>query len=436
MKLGLPVLGVALVGLIGVGQSLHDGRELRIGDDTRVIWFVAWQMVAVGLYFVAIRHVLSRAPRRRDVWLVLAVAIAMRLIPLGSPMFLSSDLFRYVWDGRVQLAGINPYTYVPADPALAGLRDTAIFSHVNRAATAHTIYPPMAQIVFAAIAWISQTPIAIRLAMVAFETLAVAALLRALTLRRQDPARVLIYAWNPLAVWEFAGNGHVDAVAIGLLAVALLARLSARPALAGVALAASVLVKFLPAVVAPALWRRDDWKLPLAGAASVSLLYACYAGAGRSVFGFAPGYAAEEGVADGSGLWALAGLSRLVLLPGWAGLAWLAAVALGFGLAALHLLRRPPADPARAAAWLMLAAMLAASPHYPWYYPWLAVPAVLAPMRAAIWLSSAAMLLYVSPLHERFVWPALLFVPALVLAVFDLSRTETRSPPLALVTGV
>ncbi len=427
--------GVALVILIGFGQSLHDGTELRIGSDARLAWFVAMQMAAVAVYFVAVTHVLRDRVRSRDIWMVLGLALVMRAIPLFSDVFLSSDLFRYIWDGRVQLAGINPYAYLPIDPALADLRDTAIFSHVHRATYAHTIYPPMAQIVFVVVAWIDQTPFAMRLAMVAFEALAVAALIRTLVLRGQNPARVLIYAWNPLAVWEFAGNGHVDAVAIGLLSVALLARTAGHRAATGVALAAATLVKFLPIVVAPALWRRGDWRAPLAGLITVAVLYGCYAGAGLGVIGFAPGYADEEGMADGSGVWALAGLAHVVVLPNWAGTAWAGAVALAFAVAAVRLCRQSQFDPARAASWFMLAAILAFSPHYPWYYPWLAVPAVLAPMRATIWLGAAALLLYVSPLHERFIWPALLFTPALILAVLDIRRAEQTAPNLALDTG-
>lgn len=435
MNRALIACGVALVALIAGGQSLHDDTELRIGGDTTLMWFVAMQAVAAAIYFHAVARVIRGPARPGDVWLALGVALAMRALPLSCAMFLSSDLFRYIWDGRVQLAGINPYRYLPIDPALESLRDTAIFSHINRADTARTIYPPMAQLVFAAVAWISQTPRAMRVAMVGFEILAIAALARALVLRGQPPARVLIYAWNPLAAWEFAGNGHVDAVAVGCLAVALLARVSDRRAATGLALATATLVKFLPAVAAPALWRRGDWRMPLAGAIAVAALYAVYLGAGWRMLGFLPGYAGEEGVADGSGIWVLAGFARVVALPPWAGPLWMVLVAVGFAAVSVRLLMRPAADPARAAAYLMVAAMIAVSPHYPWYYPWLAVPAVLAPVWPAIWLAAAAVLLYLSPLHERFVWPSLVFAPALLLAALEAFGRAPAPKKLALATG-
>ena len=58
-------------------------------------------------------------------------------------------MYRYVWDGRVQLAGINPYRYVPAADQLAFLRDAAVYPNINRAEYAHTVYPPVAQAIFA-----------------------------------------------------------------------------------------------------------------------------------------------------------------------------------------------------------------------------------------------------------------------------------------------
>ena len=133
----------------------------------------------------------------------------------------------------MQAAGINPYRYLPADPALPSLRDDCVYPRINRAEYAPTIYPPAAQMVFAAVGLVWSSVTGVKAAMVGFEVLAVVCLLRLLAARRLPAERVLIYAWNPLPVWAFAGNGHVDAVAIGLLALALLLRVRQRDGWAG-----------------------------------------------------------------------------------------------------------------------------------------------------------------------------------------------------------
>ena len=401
--------------LVGAGQALHDGSTLRIGSDTRMAVFVALQTAATAVYFVAVARVL-RGGRPGDLWTVLLVAAGMRAIPLIGPQFLSSDVFRYVWDGRVQWHGISPYAFVPADPALAGLRDAAIYPHINRADYAHTIYPPAAQLVFAAVTAISETAAAMRVAMVAAEAVAVAALLAVLRRLGQPPARVLIYAWTPLAAWEFAGNGHVDALAVVAVALALLAYAAARPGWVGAAMAFGLTAKFLPLAIAPTLWRRWDWRAPVVGLLVTAALYAPYLS--RGVFGFLGGYAGEEGVTDGSGLWPLVPFAPL---PSWlVGVFLLAVVValLGLGWGA----SRDVVRTARLAGFAIVTLLVATSPHYPWYYAWASVPAVVAPTRAAIWLGAAALLLYLSPLHERFVWPALLYLPTIALAVWDVRR--------------
>ncbi len=434
------IWGLLLLALTLAGLALHVPGAPNVGPVATTNAFVAVMAAAGLVYLLAVRAVmrLPAAGGRAALWWVLGVAVALRVPVIAAPPFLSGDLFRYIWDGRVQQAGINPYRYIPAAPELGALRDDAIYPNVNRRDYAPTIYPPAAQLIFRAAAAFGQTPLAIRVAMEAFEALAVACLLCLLRLVGRPGAQVLIYAWNPLAVWTFAGNGHVDAAGAGLAALALLLACTRRRGLAGVALGLATLTKFLPLVLAPALWRRWDWRLPLGFLVVVVGLYALYADVGWRVLGFLGGYGEEEGIARGGGLWMLAGIGALVALPPWAGPAFLAAVAIGLGgLGAWIALRdRPRADPAaeavRVCGWaavLATLAMVAVSPHYPWYYPWLAVPACIAPWRCAVWLSVAPLLLHLDPLHERFLWPSLVFLPALILAVGEArQRHATRGP--------
>jgi hypothetical protein len=152
---------------------------------------------------------------------------------------------------------------------------------------------------------------------------------------------VLIYAWNPLVVWELAGNAHIDAAAIGFAALALLARARGRAALSGAALGAAIAVKFLPAVLFPALWRRWDWRMPATTVVLIVALYLIYIGAGWQVLGFLPGYATEEGIEKGNGIFWLDAIGRFIALPGYAGQVWMALVVLALaGLAVWMMLLR------------------------------------------------------------------------------------------------
>ncbi len=426
----LAALGAGLVLLILPGLALHQPGAEDIRPLWRVYVFVGLILAGAALYALAIRRVLAASPPHA-LPIVLVVAAILRVLVLPASPFLSSDVYRYVWDGRVQQAGINPYRFVPADPALAALRDTAIYPHVNRRTYARTIYPPMAQLLFRLVVALGGGVSVLKAACVGFEALGVWAMIRLLRIARLPPARVLIYAWNPLAVWAFAGNGHVDGFAVGLLGLALLLRGQRRDGLAGAALAGAALVKFLPAAMLPALWRRWRWRLPAAFAATVILLYFLYIDAGWNVLGFLPGYGQEEGL-DRTGFYALAALGALVRPPSWAAGAYVALaaiglLALGLRIAFVTRLPDPAADAVRVcrhAALLGTAAIVAISPHYAWYFPWLALPCCVCPLPAVIFLSVVPAIEYLNPWDERLIWPSLIYVPFAIIAWRDLRRAR------------
>ena len=426
----LRALGLLLAAVNIGALAIHVPGADTVGSVARADVFVGVVAVGLAIYLVAVRDVLRERLPRSTVWWILGIAVLMRAALLPSLPFLSSDIYRYVWDGQVQAAGINPYTRIPADPALEHLRDPAVYPLINRKDYARTIYPPTAQLVFAAVGQVSRSVTGMKLAMLGFEMLGIVCMLRVLKIAGQPPERILIYAWNPLALWSFACDGHVDAVAIGLLGLALLARARHRDGLAGALLGAATLVKLLPVVVAPAFVRggRLLWPM-LAGATVIAVLYLPYLAAGRALFGFAGTYGAEEGFDTGVGYWLLAGLGHLGLAP--ADLLPIYLTCAGLGLAALALQiafgrARATAPDAvalcRDTAIMAALATCAASPHYAWYYPWLALPAVIAPMPAVIWLGSAPVLFLIDPFNDRFVWPSLVFVPAIVLTARSLRR--------------
>jgi alpha-1,6-mannosyltransferase len=360
---------VALV-LIGAALLALVMPMLQFVDAKQYEGFVGAALAQSLLYAIAVWLIVRRRWDARVLWIVLAVAALARAMVLLSPATLSDDIYRYVWDGRVQAAGINPYRYVPADPALASLRDAVVYPHINRADYAPTIYPPVAQMIFFIVTRIGETGTAMKLAMLGFEAVTIGAILALLRRDGLPPERAVIYAWHPLPIWEFTGAGHVDAAAVALLCLALLAATRERPVLTGAALALSALVKPFALVVAPALWKKWDFRMPAAFAGVLIACYAPYLGVGSRVFGFLGGYGDEEGYLEGGGFF-LTTLLRHLGVPVPAGVsAAIAALILAAVALFLALRERPePADP-----WppLLLATvfLVLLSPHFPWYFAW------------------------------------------------------------------
>jgi alpha-1,6-mannosyltransferase len=165
------------------------------------------------------------------------------------------------------------------------------------------------------------------------------------------------------------------------------------------------------------------------------LLYALYGGISAGALGFLPGYAAQEGLDSGSGIYWLDLLDRFVALPVGAGAVWLGMA--GIVLLALGVwmvfVRTPPraGDPvavARDIVLLMTVLTAAITPHYAWYFVWLALPACLFPLPSVIYLSAAAMIQYHDPFDDRVLQFSVIYLPFLVLAVIDLWRHRIRRP--------
>jgi alpha-1,6-mannosyltransferase len=255
----------------------------------------------IAVYLGAISLV-ERCPTNKwTLRIILAVALLARLFCVFAPPFLSTDIYRYVWDGNVQMAGINPFRYIPADNHLAFLRDGSIYAHINRRDSAPTIYPPGAQLLFLGITRISATVTFMKLALVGFEAVTCLVLLKIFRILGLPSERVVIYAWHPLCFWEIASSGHIDAAALTFLTLAIYARIRNSSVATGGWLAAATLIKLYPAALLPAFFDptkrgQSKWTMPAVFAAVVALgirlLLQC-----RDTLSsdYLPGYAQEEG---------------------------------------------------------------------------------------------------------------------------------------------
>jgi hypothetical protein len=256
----------------------------------------------------------------------------------------------------------------------------------------------MAQIIYVAVTRISETVTFMKLAMVAFEGLAVWAMLQLLRARGLPSSRVLLYLWHPLPLWAFAGDGHIDAAAIAFLLLAFVAVDRRSPWLAGAALASGVLVKYFPIVAGPAMYKRWDWRLPIAFIATVTVLYLPYLGVGTKVFGFLGGYVAEEGFSGGSGIFLWQLLTSVISLPSNAFAYYFPVAAIVMAAAALALMLRARTENADLAAAMILGVtfVVLVSPHYPWYFAWIIPFLAFYPVVGVVALTCAALYINLS----------------------------------------
>lgn len=361
--LRLALAGLGLIAVTLIGTQIHP----QLGDHPFMALFVAQGVLSL----VAIR-LAAAVEERRALAIILGVALLARLVLVLAPPTLSTDVFRYIWDGRVQAAGINPFRHVPAAPELAFLRDAAVWPNINRADYAVTIYPPAAQMLFLLAALLGDSVVAMKLVLVTAEAVTVAALIGLLRHLRLPVTRVVAYAWHPLALWEIAGNAHIDGAMLAAMLLGLwLALVRGRRAAGAAVIAVAALCKPFAALALPSVWRPWDWRAPAAAVATVAVFYLPYLSVGAGVFGFLAGYLAEEGITTGGAFWVTRLIDAVAGPNAWSHPLYLATAAAVLGALALAVAFRPAPDAEatlRRLYWLLFAFLFLLSPNLPWYW--------------------------------------------------------------------
>jgi alpha-1,6-mannosyltransferase len=331
-------------------------------------YFMASLTVAGVVYLLAIREFFATPTFSQRVVVVgLVLAAVWNIAFLRVPSGADDDIHRYVWDGRLQRLGYNPYLVVPSDPAVKGLH-SAETRNLNNP-DLPSPYPAGAELFFRAVTAIHESTFAMKVAFVVCEFAIVFVLLDVLRCTGRGAHLVLAFAWNPLLAIEVAGSGHIDIVGALLLAVSAAALVRRWRATAAVALGLAIAVKFLPIVLLPLYWKRVRIREAVLAAAVVGLLYMPFFNHGRIPTGSlgtyvqsfrfnGPVFAILDRVAPPQLLVALA-------------------VLVGLGTATWQRMRRaaPESSPDVFAwpmfAWPMAASLLCAPAIFPWYLLWL-----------------------------------------------------------------
>ena len=338
------------VGISGI--FCHIGRTPDL--KTHVPEFIALMLGAGVLYLAGIYVVEHFKLGAAALIIILGAALAVRLVVLPAGLSISTDAYRYQWEGRVQRAGINPYT---TNPAALGHAFEDPERPLDVGAATPTLYPPLSEFSFA---WVKTIPDYKRL-YTGLDVASIVVLLLLLAIRKQPLQRVLAYAWNPAVVISFALCGHHDALAILALLVANFFIINQRAALSILFLALSVLSKFFALLLAPVFLKRVRRIYAVLFALVVIAGYVPYADAGRNLL---------DGLAQYSAAWENNdSLFRLLLLAGnskpQAGLI------AGVFLTALVLFAlKQRMEPVRASLFLIAALLLLSPNAFPWYFTW------------------------------------------------------------------
>ncbi|MCP4250458.1 MAG: hypothetical protein GY778_25730 [bacterium] len=315
----------------------------------------------------------------------LAGCIVLRIALLHTTP--SDDTYRYVWEGRIQRAGMNPFSHPPDAPHLARLRD-ADWKQINHP-NYPTIYPPVAQAVFLLASLIHPSIYTVKAIFVLFDVGTLALLARWLAAAGHPPQRALVYGLCPLVVAAFAVDGHVDSLMLFFTAGAGLLMARGRYHWAAVALAGAIAAKIVAVVLLGWLAVRH-WRAALLCVACLVVAYLPFASAGAGLF---------ESLARFVGQTDFFGLVYPVTerLAGGAGARWVG-VALLLGVAAWSLRRR--ADLAGYGRLVMGTLVLVAPVVHYWYVCW-ALPFLAWRVRYCWLVLAGSMVFYFEAEHAR-----------------------------------
>jgi hypothetical protein len=419
MKIDTALRAALPLASLGLAEIAFAVLAARVIDRETAYPLYLAAYLAMGLFWlIATYYALARAPdSRASRGVVVVVAVLVRVPFLVTAPVLSDDIFRYIWDGRVQHAGINPYLYAPGDEAVAFLREG---HEVNYAGINNkdipTIYPPFMQVAFYAATFVSESVWWMKTFFVVIDIALIFVLMRLLGALELSATRVVAYAWSPLAIVEVAASGHNDVLGGLFLMLALSAIVCRRSSPSVLFLTLSGMAKVIGYTLTPLFLRSVRPRALLVMPVVTVLLALPYASAGSLAFRGLTQYGLRWRGNDGA-------FHVLYYLTGSLDTAKLivAAVLVAMVLALVAL----DANPLRSSYLTVGAILLLTTTVHPWYLLWIAPFLAIYPSPAWLYLTLGVGLAYHSAYlaspgqpWEDVVWVKLVeYVPFFVLAV-------------------
>ena len=263
----IPLLsGIVLAGLFALLWFISQEFSLNTPLTERpVILLVSILVIAGAVYLVALRGALNTHITQNYLLWILGVGIVMRVFMIVSMPILEDDYFRYLWDGGVTVSGVNPYSHSPEDvidgngvpEKLSELSGKAegIIENINNPSI-RTIYPPIAQAVFALSYLLSPFNLTTwRIILLVFDFITLALLFYTLRERKLPYSYLMIYWWNPLLVKEIFNSGHLDVLVFPFVLAGLVLAYQNRRIRSTLSLVIGVGIKLWPVFLLPLILR-------------------------------------------------------------------------------------------------------------------------------------------------------------------------------------
>jgi len=203
---------------------------------------------------------------------IVVTGIVYRLLLLHSPPSLSTDIYRYIWDGRLTDHGINPFRWSPNDPRLSSLRDSNIWIPMEYKPY-QTVYMSISQAIFAIGGLLfGSNIVGFKCIYTLFDVGVILLLWRLLVILKQPAWKVVWYAWCPLPIFEVALSGHQDVCGVFFFLATFVLFASDRIRISSITLAAAVLTKGFPLLLIPLFARKAGWRYGVLAIVSLIVL--------------------------------------------------------------------------------------------------------------------------------------------------------------------
>ncbi|HTP12108.1 MAG TPA: hypothetical protein VMM37_00690 [Bacteroidota bacterium] len=383
------------------------------------------------LYWFVCRWALREKHSTPGILPILVFFVLVRFTFIGTNPLGSDDVYRYMWDGRVQTAGINPYQYAPRDEALAHLHTASLPALVNHP-DLKTLYFPLCEWVFYLGYHLSgEHAWGFQMIILFAEILTFLGLALLLRESSQSPWRVLLYAANPLVILQFGLDAHIDAVGFPFLIFGFLFLLRGRKTAAYLLLGCSLLIKPVALVLLPVFLLNERGLINRIRSVGIPL--------GVLAAGFVP-YIVHinpfQGLATFSENWFFNGALFSLLLPIFSDNQTTRLWCLAFLVILIGLLALSKKGLLEKSTLALLLLLLCSPVAHPWYMGWMIVLLPLAPLAGGLALAGTASLSSITFVTYQLngIWedyPVVLileYIPVVTLLWFDLKRRSSHPP--------